>query len=66
MKQDPFLHNSVIVTGASLGIGRQLAEKGAWLTLATNSTDDLDRVAGLFRDCCGKAIVVTTDVGEHS
>lgn len=66
MKQDPFFQNSVIVTGASLGIGRelalQLAEKEAWLTLAARSTDELERVAGLCRARGGKAIAVTTDV----
>jgi NAD(P)-dependent dehydrogenase (short-subunit alcohol dehydrogenase family) len=70
MKQDPFLQNSVIVTGASLGIGRQLAlqlaEKGAWLTLAARSAEELDRVAGLCRDRGGKAIAVTTDVSDQS
>jgi short-subunit dehydrogenase len=70
MKQDPFLQNSVIVTGASLGIGRhlalQLAEKGAWLTLAARSADELDRVAGLCRDRGGEAIAVTTDVSDQS
>ena len=70
MKQDPFLQNSVIITGASLGIGRQLAlqlaEKGAWLTLAARSAEELDRVAGLCRDRGGKAIAVTTDVSDQS
>lgn len=70
MQQEPFLQNSVIVTGASLGIGRhlalQLAEKGAWLVLAARSADELDRVAGLCRDRGGKAIAVTTDVSDHS
>ena len=70
MKQDPFLQNSAIVTGASLGIGRhlalQLAEKGAWLTLAARSTEELDRVAELCRDRGGKAIAVTTDISDPS
>jgi len=70
MKKDPFLQNSVVVTGASLGIGRhlalQLAEKGAWLTLAARSAEELDRVAELCRDRGGKAIVVATDVSDHS
>jgi short-subunit dehydrogenase len=70
MKQDPFFQNSVIVTGASLGIGRQLAlqlaEKGAWLTLAARSTNELNLVAGLCGDCGGKAIAVPTDVSDQS
>lgn len=70
MKQDPFLQNSVIVTGASLGIGRQLAlqlaMKGAWLTLAARNNEELERVAGLCRERGGKAIAVTTDVSDSS
>ena len=69
MKQEPFLRNSVIVTGASLGIGRQLAlqlaEQGAWLTLAARNADGLDRVAGLCRERGGKAIAVPTDVTDQ-
>ena len=48
MQQEPFFHNSVIVTGASLGIGRhlalQLADKGAWLVLAARNSVELERV----------------------
>jgi len=70
MKQEPFFQNSVVVTGASLGIGRhlalQLAEKGAWLTLAARTTEELDHVAGLCRDRGGKAIAVATDVTDPS
>jgi short-subunit dehydrogenase len=69
MQQDPFYQNSVIVTGASSGIGRclslQLAEKGAWLTLAARTADELDRVAQLCRDRDGKAIAVTSDVSDE-
>jgi short-subunit dehydrogenase len=70
MNQEPFYQNAVIVTGASSGIGRhlalQLAEKGAWLTLAARSTAELGRVAELCRDRGAKAIAVTTDVSNDS
>jgi short-subunit dehydrogenase len=70
MQPDPFFQNSVIVTGASLGIGRQLAlqlaEKGAWLVLAARHADELERVAGLCRDLGAQAEAVTTDVSNPS
>jgi short-subunit dehydrogenase len=70
MQQEPFFQNSVILTGASLGIGRhlalQLAEKGAWLVLAARNIIELERVAGLCRDRGSKAIVVPTDVSDPS
>lgn len=70
MKEEPFLGKSVIVTGASLGIGRalalQLADKGARLVLGARSTDELQRVASLCRDRGGEAIAVTTDISDPS
>jgi short-subunit dehydrogenase len=70
MRQEPFSQNSVIVTGASLGIGRhlalQLAEKGAWLVLAARNQVELEHVAGLCRERGGRAIVVPTDVSDPS
>jgi short-subunit dehydrogenase len=70
MEQRSFFQNSVIVTGASLGIGRhlalQLAEKGAWLVLAARNNVELERVAGLCRDRGGEAIAVPTDVSDSS
>ena len=56
----------VIVTGASSGIGRelarQLAAQGAWLSLAAR---DLERLEAVKAECLasgGKAIAVRTDV----
>lgn len=70
MQQDSFFQNSVIVTGASRGIGRhlalQLAEKGAWLVLAARTSIELERVADLCRDRGSKAIAVPTDVSDPS
>ena len=60
MRRESFYQNSVIVTGASSGIGRELAlqlgEQGALLVLAARSTDELDRVAALCRERGGKAV----------
>ncbi|MEN8172925.1 MAG: SDR family oxidoreductase [Chloroflexota bacterium] len=68
MKPGPFFQNSVILTGASLGIGRQLAlqlaEKGAWLTLAARSVNKLEEVAAQCRDRGGRAIAVPTDISD--
>jgi short-subunit dehydrogenase len=57
---------SIIITGASAGIGRALAERlaaeGAHLTLASRSLDPLEEVAAACRARGGKAIAVATDV----
>jgi short-subunit dehydrogenase len=70
MKKTPFFQNTVIVTGASLGIGMhlslQLAEKGAWLVLAARNKDELDKVASQCRDRGGRAIAVATDVTDST
>jgi short-subunit dehydrogenase len=69
MKQKPFFDNSVIITGASLGIGRelalQLAEQGAWLTLAARNASELDHVADLCRQKGARAIAVPTDISDE-
>jgi len=70
VKQESFFQNSIIVTGASHGIGQhlalQLADKGAWLILAARNTDELERVADVCRDRGGKAIAVPTDISDPS
>jgi short-subunit dehydrogenase len=69
MENKPFANNSVIITGASLGIGRevalQLAAQGALLTLAAPNTEQLDEVAELCRGKGAKAIAVTTDISDE-
>lgn len=66
----PFRDNVVVVTGASAGIGRemafQLADQGAWLSLAARDADRLEEVAAECRERGGRALVVPTDVGEEA
>ena len=66
----PFRDQVVIVTGASTGIGRelalQLADQGAWVALAARDRERLEEVA---RECArrgGREIVVPTDVGDEA
>src|SRR5947208_574585 len=66
----PFKDNAVIVTGASRGIGTQLAyqlaDQGALLTLAARSLDELEMVAEECRRRGGKAVAVQTDVTDEA
>jgi NAD(P)-dependent dehydrogenase (short-subunit alcohol dehydrogenase family) len=63
-----FAGKSIIVTGASAGIGRRLAERlseeGARVALAARSADALEEVAGACRRLGGEAIAVPTDVTD--
>ena len=71
---DTLREHVVVLTGASSGIGRalarQLAEQGAWLTLAARSAAELDDAV---RECLdagraagARAIAVPTDVGDEA
>lgn len=63
-----FKDNVVVITGASLGIGRelarQLADQGARLTLAARNVEPLNALAAECRARGAHALVVPTDVTE--
>jgi short-subunit dehydrogenase len=57
-----------IITGGSRGIGRevayQLADQGAWLSLAARDAERLEAAAAQCRKLGDKALAIPTDVGE--
>ena len=65
-----FKDKVVVITGASSGIGRelayQLAEQGAWLSLAARNEERLSAVAGECQVRGGRAIAIVTDVSEQA
>lgn len=66
--RDSFRDNAVIITGASSGIGRelalQLADQGARLALAARSADALEAVADECRARGARAAGLPTDVAD--
>lgn len=66
MSRSAFYENVTIITGASSGIGRelayQLADQGAWLVLAARNADALEETAAVCRQRGGRAISVPTNV----
>jgi len=70
VRNSALFENVVIITGASMGIGRelalQLADKGAWLSLAARDANMLEYVAAQCRQRGAKAIVIPTDVTIQS
>ncbi len=70
MDKKPFAEKVVIITGASSGIGRelahQLARQGAWLTLAARNTQRLEEARAECEQRGGKAVVVPTDVSVQA
>ncbi len=67
---DGFRENVVVVTGASDGIGRemalQLADQGAWLALAARDQTKLEAVAAECRARGGRAVAIPTDVANEA
>ncbi|MCF7833098.1 MAG: SDR family oxidoreductase [Candidatus Marinimicrobia bacterium] len=64
-------HNKVIIiTGASFGIGRELAlqfaEQGAWLVLAARNIEKLEELVKECQQRGGRALAVPTDLSEES
>ena len=70
MSSSTFRNNVVIITGASRGIGqemaRQLAAQGAWLALAARHEEPLQAVAQECIQRSARAIAIPTDVGEQA
>jgi short-subunit dehydrogenase len=70
MAAPPFRENVVVLTGASAGIGRelarQLAAQGAWLVLAARDATQLGEAADECRAAGGRAVAAPTDVGEEA
>ncbi len=70
MHNAPFRNQSVVITGASSGIGRelalQLARQEARLVLAARSADRLEALAAECRAQGGEALAVPTDVTVES
>lgn len=69
MSEKAFKDNVVILTGASVGIGRelafQLADQGAKLVLAARNKDQLEEVARICQARGGQALTVPTDVADQ-
>ena len=68
MKEFMFKDKVIIITGASSGIGRelalQLAAQGAWLALAARTAERLESVRAECEQRGAKAISLPTDVSE--
>lgn len=70
MSAAPFKDNVVLLTGASRGIGEQiayqLADQGAWLVLAARNLEKLEAVAARCRERGAKAVAAQTDVTDEA
>jgi short-subunit dehydrogenase len=68
MMETTFQKNVIVITGASYGIGRQLALElasyGAWLVLASRDVEKLEDVSRLCSQQGGKAMVIPADVAN--
>ena len=63
-----FTQKSVVITGASAGIGQrlalELARQGAHLTLGARTKEPLDQTARLCDEAGGRVVALPTDVGD--
>jgi len=69
MKEPTFKNKVIIITGASYGIGRQLAlelaGQEAWLALAARSVEKLEEISKECAQRGGRVITVPTDVSDQ-
>jgi short-subunit dehydrogenase len=69
MDRQPFRNQVAIVTGASSGIGRelalQLAGEGAKVVLAARRAELLEQVAAACRQAGGEALAIPTDIADE-
>jgi short-subunit dehydrogenase len=70
MQGQAFHENVTVITGASAGIGRelalQMAAQGAWLVLAARGAAALEEAAAQCNQRGARAIAVPTDVGDKA
>ena len=68
MMEATFREKVIIITGASYGIGRQLAlqlaDHGAWLVLAARNAEKLEEVIKECSQRGGRVIAIPTDVAD--
>ena len=68
MERFDFQNKAILITGASSGIGRelahQLAAKGAWLALAGRNVEHLEAAKTECESRGGRAIAIPTDVSQ--
>ena len=70
MRHKPLHEQTIVITGASSGIGlataRMAAARGARVVLAARSAAALDEIAGSIVRAGGRAVAVGADVGERA